>query len=71
MSRLFETVLLALVLAVASASGSTVSASFLSAQRSQKRAGAREAVRWMGDEDNEEDDGRVGAFTPVSEAEEV
>eukprot|EP00420_Gonyaulax_spinifera_P031165 CAMPEP_0197872570 /NCGR_PEP_ID=MMETSP1439-20131203/2644_1 /TAXON_ID=66791 /ORGANISM="Gonyaulax spinifera, Strain CCMP409" /LENGTH=86 /DNA_ID=CAMNT_0043491571 /DNA_START=71 /DNA_END=328 /DNA_ORIENTATION=+ len=71
MSRFFETVFLALLLAVASASASSATAGFLSAQRAHERAGAKEAVRRMDDEDEDEDDSHVGAFTPVSEAEEV
>eukprot|EP00420_Gonyaulax_spinifera_P034465 CAMPEP_0197870970 /NCGR_PEP_ID=MMETSP1439-20131203/1509_1 /TAXON_ID=66791 /ORGANISM="Gonyaulax spinifera, Strain CCMP409" /LENGTH=86 /DNA_ID=CAMNT_0043489877 /DNA_START=75 /DNA_END=332 /DNA_ORIENTATION=+ len=71
MSRFFKTVVLALLLAVASASASSASAGFLSAQRAQERAGTKEAIRRMDDEDEDEDDGKVGAFTPVSEAEEV
>eukprot|EP00420_Gonyaulax_spinifera_P020120 CAMPEP_0197894374 /NCGR_PEP_ID=MMETSP1439-20131203/35294_1 /TAXON_ID=66791 /ORGANISM="Gonyaulax spinifera, Strain CCMP409" /LENGTH=114 /DNA_ID=CAMNT_0043514715 /DNA_START=73 /DNA_END=417 /DNA_ORIENTATION=- len=71
MSRFFETIVLALMLGMASASASKESAHFLSAQGARKRAGVKEAVRRLDDEDDEEDNGQVGAFTPVSEAEEV
>merc|ERR1740122_643131 len=63
MSRVIGAVVLAMLLTIAPATRNV-----LSARRVQERAGIKQAARWEDDEEGEE---VVGAFTPVSEAEEM
>merc|ERR1719343_1801142 len=71
MSRSLIASVLVLLFAAASATASAGAASegFLSAHRGQRRAGRAEAARWADEDDQGEE--LVGAFTPVSEAEEM